>query len=290
LSAVTLVPLAMVLLMDRRTRWRLSFATGIGGAVGLVIVMLPAIGSPGVAFNDLVVAHLRAGQLAQQDTAANVALLLLHREEPLEALALIATVIALIRRNTGLLMPLVWAAVSILAALTYHPLFPHHLVMLTVPLALIAAVGLGSHPDPAHAGVPPLVTTALVLATAGAGIGAIASEVHLSMVPDLHDTEMASAVDALSRPGDFWISDNPFAVGLANRDLPGPLVDPSSQRIRSGLLTVNDLEAARVHYHVRWVLEDSFRLDKVPNYGTWLTEHFHAVRNLGGGAVIYQAD
>jgi 4-amino-4-deoxy-L-arabinose transferase-like glycosyltransferase len=289
LSVVTVVPVAMVLLMDGRPHWRLLFATGTGGLAGFVIVMLPAIGAPGVAFNDLVVSHLRAGQLAQQDTAANVALLLLDREEPLEALALIATVIALLSRNAGVLMPLVWVGASILAALTYHPLFPHHLVMLTVPLALMAAIGLGPRGREGRRDVP-LVTTALVLATAGAGIGAIAGEVQPSMGPDVHDMEMAGAVDALSRPGDFWISDNPFAVALANRDLPGPLVDASSQRIRSGHLTVNDLEAARVRYHVRWLLEDSFRFDNVPDYRPWLNEHFHAVLNLGGRAVIYAAD
>jgi hypothetical protein len=70
---------------------------------------------------------------------------------------------------------------------------------------------------------------------------------------------MTAAVETISRPGDFWISDNPFAVAAANRDIPGPLVDTSGQRTRAGLLTVADLEAARVRYDVRWVLVDSFR-------------------------------
>jgi hypothetical protein len=99
---------------------------------------------------------------------------------------------------------------------------------------------------------------------------------------------MTAAVQAASRPGEFWISDNPFAVAAADRDLPGPLVDTSGQRTRAGLLTVGDLEAARVRYDVRWVLVDSFRLDAVPGFRVWLDEHFRAVQNLGGGAVIYR--
>jgi hypothetical protein len=54
------------------------------------------------------------------------------------------------------------------------------------------------------------------------------------------------------------------------------------------LLTVADLEAARVRYDVRWVLVDSFRLDAVPGFRVWLSDHFHALQTLGGRAVIYQ--
>ena len=51
-----------------------------------------------------------------------------------------------------------------------------------------------------------------------------------------------------------------------------------------------DLEAARARYDVRWILADSFRLDKVPGFRVWRDAHFHAVQNLGGGAVIYEAN
>ena len=138
--------------------------------------------------------------------------------------------------------------------------------------------------------MPAVIVGAFVLATAGAGAAAIASDARAALVPDLHDTEMATAVAAVSRPGGFWISDNPFAFALANRDLPGPIVDTARQRSLAGLLTVNDLEAARVRYHVRWLLEDSFRLDQVPHYRAWLNAHFHPVQNLGGRAVIYEVD
>jgi hypothetical protein len=101
---------------------------------------------------------------------------------------------------------------------------------------------------------------------------------------------MTAAVRAVSRPDEFWISDNPFAVAAANRNLPGPLVDTATGRIRAGLLTVDDLEAGRARYHVKWVLEDSFRLDVLVGYRPWLNQHFHAVENLGGRAVVYEAN
>ena len=102
--------------------------------------------------------------------------------------------------------------------------------------------------------------------------------------------DLTAAVRAVSRPGDFWISDNPFAVAAADRDIPGPLVDTSRQRTAAGLLTTADLEAARVRYDVRWLLADSFRLDHVPGFREWRDSRFHAVQNLGGGAVIYEAN
>jgi hypothetical protein len=104
---------------------------------------------------------------------------------------------------------------------------------------------------------------------------------------DLHNVEMTAAVRAISRPGEFWISDNPYAVAAADRDVPGLLVDTSGQRTAARLLTAADLEAARVRYDVRWVLVDSFRLDRVPGFRDWLDAHFHVVENLGGEAVIY---
>jgi hypothetical protein len=302
LSAVTLVPVAMVLLTAATGRRRLVATALAGGIVGMAVVLVPTLAWPSAAYNQLITGHLRAGQLAQQSLVSSLEALFLRRELPLEALAVIAAVVALIRRDQTVLIPLVWAGASVLAALLYHPLFPHHLVMLSVPLALVVSTALNPHPDPppergretALQGereiLPTVLVAALVLATAGAGAGAIAGEMQLSIVPDGHDAEMAAAVRAVSRPGDFWISDNPWAIALADRDLPGPLVDTASQRIRSGLLTVNDLEMTRRRYRVRWLLEDSFRLYGVPNYPEWLFEHFHAVRSLGGGAVVYQAN
>ncbi|HXM72685.1 MAG TPA: hypothetical protein VN940_05630, partial [Candidatus Dormibacteraeota bacterium] len=134
-----------------------------------------------------------------------------------------------------------------------------------------------------------LVAAALVVATATAGGVVAFRDVQLALTPDLHDAEMTAAVQSVSRPGEYWISDNPFAVAAADRDIPGSLVDTSGQRTRAGLLTVGDLEAARIRYDIRWVLEDSFRLEGVPGFHAWLDAHYHAVQHLGGRAVIYRA-
>jgi hypothetical protein len=213
-------------------------------------------------------------------------MLLLRRELPLEALGALGVLMAALRRDRAMVMPLAWTGVSALAILFYHPLFPHHLVLLAMPLALVVAVGLRNLPRLGIGGG--LAAAGLVLATAAVGAVVAFADIQLALTPDLHDAEMTAAVEAVSRPGEYWISDNPYAVAAAGRDIPGPVVDTSSQLPASGLLTVRDLEAARVRYDVRWVLVDSFRLDGIPGFSDWLNAHFHAVQSLGGGAVIYQ--
>jgi len=283
-GAVTVVPLAIVLLGASRGRGRLAAAAVAGSLIGLLIVLWPALAAPQAAFDDLVLSHLRSGQV-QGGLGGNFRMLLLRRELPLEALAALGVLMAALRRDRAMVMPLAWAGVCVLAILFYHPLFPHHLVLLAMPLALVVAVGVRNLP-PLGIGVG-LAAAGLVLATAAVGAVVAFGDIQLALTPDLHDAEMTAAVAAASRPGEYWISDNPYAVAAAGRDIPGPVVDTSSQLPASGLLTVRDLEAARVRYDVRWVLVDSFRLDGIPGFRDWLDQHYHPVQTLGGGAVIY---
>ncbi|HXN58588.1 MAG TPA: glycosyltransferase family 39 protein, partial [Candidatus Angelobacter sp.] len=283
-GAVTVVPLALVLLGASRGRGRLAVAAIAGSLIGLLIVLWPALASPHAAFDDLVLSHLQSGQV-QGGLGGNFRMLLLNRNLPLEALAALGVLMAALRRDRAIVMPLAWAGVCVLAILFYHPLFPHHLVLLAMPLALLVAVGLRNLPPLGIGGG--LVAAGLVLATAAAGAFVAFGDIQLALTPDLHDAEMTAAVEAASRPGEYWISDNPYAVAAAGRDIPGLVLDTSSQLPASGLLTVRDLEAARVRYDVRWVLVDSFRLDAVPGFRDWLNQHYHLVERLGGGAVIY---
>jgi hypothetical protein len=100
---------------------------------------------------------------------------------------------------------------------------------------------------------------------------------------------VAAAIRAASKPGDFIISDNPFAVALADRDIPGPMVDTSHQRAEAGLLTVPDLDSARDYYGVELVVTDSGRLQSVPGFSDWLHAHFRQIGAVGTHAALYEA-
>ena len=288
MGAITVIPVAIALLGGRPIKPDRLLAGLAGGVLGLILVLIPAAGAPGEALDQLVLVHLRAAGAGQQTLGENLQLLLYRRELPLECLALISLAVAILRRQGAILFPASWSAAAFLSLLLYHPLFPHHVVILALPLALTAAVGLGEIAT--ESGVRAVAFAALVLATAVAGAYVVLSDIKLAFTPDLHNAEMVTAVTGLGRSSDFWITDNPYAIAAGGRAVPGPLVDMSSQRIRAGLLTVTDLERARTRYQVRWILEDSFRLDIAPNYREWLGAHYHAVENLGGRAVIYEGN
>ena len=286
LGAVSLVPIALILIGATRGRGRLVAAAIAGGLLGSFVILLPALASSGAAVDQLVFMHLRAGQAEKGDLAGNLATLLSQRELPLEVLAAFGALVAVLRRDRAIVVPLAWVLASVLAVLLYHPLFAHHLVMLSPALAMTAAVGLGNLGERGRDAL--VAAAALVLVTAVTGAAVAVGEARVAFRPDLHDADMVAAIRAASRPGDFWVSDNAYAVTAADRDMPGSLVDTSGQRTEAGLLTVGDLEAARVRYDVRWVLVDGPRLDRVPGFRVWLDGHFHPVESLGGGAAVYE--
>jgi len=285
-GVVAALPIAIVLLGASRGRGRLVTAAVLGGVFGLLILLLPVIGSPEAAYKQLIVSHLRAGEVLHLGIGRNIGYLGLRNELPLEALGLGGALLALIRRDRSVVMPLAWAFLSLIAFLAYEPIFPHHLVLLTPSLALLAAVGVAN----ARAmGRPAFVIAAILVAgTAAVGGAFDAREAQRTLAPDLHDMEMTNAVRAHGQPDDYWFSDNAYAVSAADRNIPGPLVDTSGQLTAAGLLTVNDLERTRVRYDVRWILADNGRLERVPGFHAWVLAHFHPVESLGGGAVIYE--
>src|SRR2546423_7808603 len=207
LGVLTVVPLVILLLGARRGRGRLILNAAVGGLLGSVVLLIPVVGAPSAAFDDLVWSHLGAGQALAAGPAANLKLLFLHRWLPLEALAGIGALVALLRRDREVIGPLAWVAVSLVAILFYKPLFPHHLVMLTPPLALVAAVGLRNLA--ALGGRGALVAGGLVVATASAGAFVGYRDAQFALTPDLHNIETTAAVQSISRPGELWISDNP---------------------------------------------------------------------------------
>jgi 4-amino-4-deoxy-L-arabinose transferase-like glycosyltransferase len=287
LGAVALVPILLCFITPRRQPIRVIAAWAAGLVVGLVLVLLPALASPGAAFQELVVSHLVAGQATNGSLRGNLGLLIQLRQFPLDGLALLGAAIALWRRDSRILVPLGWTIASLIAILLYHPLFPHHLVILPPALALTAAVGFSNLAVPRPDFAP--VAAAAVLAAAALGLAVGVRDTQRAFIPNGHDLGVAAAIRAASKPGDFIISDNPFAVALADRDIPGPMVDTSHQRAEAGLLTVPDLDSARDYYGVELVVTDSGRLQSVPGFSDWLHAHFRQIGAVGTHAALYEA-
>src|SRR5207247_9878739 len=124
------------------------------------------------------------------------------------------------------------------------------------------------------------IAAVLVVGTAAVGVAADTREAQLTLAPDLHDAEMTTAVRARGQPGDYWFSDNAYAVSAAGRNIPAPVVDTSGQLAIAGLLTVDDLERTRVRFEVKWVLVDNGRLERFPGFHAWLVANFDVVQDL----------
>src|SRR5213080_1711045 len=89
-GAVAAVPIAIVMLGANRGRARLLTSAVLGGVLGLLILLVPIIGSPQAAYKQLIVSHLRAGELAHLGIGRNLGYVFLRHELPLEALGLAA--------------------------------------------------------------------------------------------------------------------------------------------------------------------------------------------------------
>src|SRR5207249_6093560 len=136
-GVVAALPIAIVLLGASRGRGRLVTAAVLGGVFGLLILLLSVIGLPEAAYKQLIVSHLRAGEVLHLGIGRNIGYLGLRHELPLEALGLGGALLALIRRDRSVIMPLAWAFLALIAFLAYEPIFPHRLVLLTPSLALL---------------------------------------------------------------------------------------------------------------------------------------------------------
>src|SRR5437667_12531971 len=102
-------------------------------------------------------------------------------------------------------MRLAWAFLSLIAFLAYEPIFPHHLVLLTPSLTLLAAVGVANARGigrPAFA-----IAAVLVVGMAAVGDAVDTREALRALAPDRHDAEMTAAVRPHGQPADCWLRD-----------------------------------------------------------------------------------
>ena len=284
-GALVALPAALILWQAPRPRGHLPIAFVLGVAASALILLIPMLEYPQAAFDNLIHSHLAAGQALHQVLGTNLRLLLFKRELPLEGVAAALTLVALLRHDHRILPIGVWAAASVIAILLYQPLFPHHVVMLLPSLALLTGIGLVGLSE-----APFAVTTsglALVTLTAGLGVGIAIGDANGERHAGGHEALLAASLRAHTHADDFIISDNPYAVALADRDIPGPVVDTSHQRIAAELLSVADLDAASRRYHVQFVLVDGARLPSVPGFTAWLNKNYSPARYLSDGASLY---
>jgi 4-amino-4-deoxy-L-arabinose transferase-like glycosyltransferase len=287
---VVAVPIVLVVVLGAPGfRVALAGAFVAGAAAATVAILIPIASHWPAAYGQLITLHLAAGAHSLRGFAYNWQLILYRPERPLEILALFLAAVALLRRDRAVVTPVVWGIATFSATLVYEPLFLHHVVFLIPCLALIAGVGVRALsqvqvPALPRVRVPGLAFSALaVSAVVAAGafqVGDRQANQALRIAAE-HNATVASVIRSETQAGAYVISDNQYAVAMANRDVPPSLVDTSGVQIVTNAMTADALERAAHRYRVAVIVFDSGRLKQVQGLLPWLRLHYPDKDTIG---------
>ena len=288
------------------------FAGGV--FVACAVALAPFAGHWGIVYDQAVRFHLVAGRAVNRGLTYNVKLLLATElsgiasrqflfEYPLILLALVAVILGIWRRDWRIMPPLLWVALSFALLLQQQPLFDHHRVLLSPPLALLSAlvVPLASMATSKMQSFSTNKQEIRAISARAARIATISIwvVVFISLstsllnvkgttrpIPDAQ-RQMASALRAETLPQDQIVTDDQYIAGLADRTVLPQLVDTSQVRIASGYLTAQQLESAITKADARVILFASGRFDGVPGFREWVRENYTQAIDFGDGRALY---
>jgi 4-amino-4-deoxy-L-arabinose transferase-like glycosyltransferase len=277
LLAVAAAPALLVLLLapapGTRALPRLASAA-LGGLVVAAALLLPFAHVWPEAWRQVVGLHLGARSLPVGGLDGQT----LARELPIAVLGTAGCLVAARRAPLLAATGGAWVAAAALLLAFQHPLWPHHAVAMTAPLALLGG-GLARV-------LPGRIAAVACLAALAASV-APAALVRAQQLPPSADAPVTAALRANTAPADLVVTDDQFAAALAGRDVPPPLVDTSLVRVQSGDLTTAEVESLADRPGVRAVLLANGRLAALPGFLTWVGERFPAAVDLGGGRTLY---
>jgi len=256
--------------------WSIAFA-GAGLALGLALIGPRNVWS-------IIYPHLTApteSYFQDQGFSINYHL---QAAVPLIFLGLMGVIITIYKHNWLTLYPIAWAVVAYILFSFYSPVFYHHQLMVTVPVAMLAAAAVGE-------GILSLVrgmhSSQILRFETLFGFLAVGGFILLSLhyLPGV-DKELlnqprfrASGLDATSgklrvidkmneyRDQTHWIvTDMPMYAFRVHRPVPPLLATISQKRLSTGSLTDQDILAAMEEYHPEQVLIARFTIPALEDY------------------------
>jgi 4-amino-4-deoxy-L-arabinose transferase-like glycosyltransferase len=256
--------------------WGVSFA-GLALLLGLILV-----GPQNVWL--IVFPHLTAPATEELSGPGYTINAHLRAAVPLIILGVLGALVSIYRRNWLTLYPLSWAALAYALFSFYSPVFYHHQLLITIPIAMLAAAAVG---DGIHtlihirrsADLLSLPTLLGVIALAGFGWISL----HYAPVLDkeLMNRPRLSGFNLRATPGKLkvlrtmdeyidqtnWIvTDMPMYAFRVQRPVPPILATFSSKRLATGSLTENDILAAMRDYKPEQVLMARFVIPPLEEY------------------------
>jgi Dolichyl-phosphate-mannose-protein mannosyltransferase len=267
------LPAAVPLLILLWPSGRRIVAAAVGGLIVIGLCLAPFAAILPLVLEQTIGLHLTGGTSSLGGVGG---LLTLSRwEAPLALLALLAIIST--RAQGTVRHGLAWLAAAAIGMLAIHPLWPHHLVAIAVPLALVAAPAVAS----VVRGTTGLVFAAIVLLLAtGLATAVVASQ----QVPA--DRRLVNRIAQLAQPGQEVITDDQFGAALAGRDTPPELVDTSMVRVRSRSLSAAEVERIAARDRVPVVVLSSGRLTLLPGLAEWASSNYPIREQIGTTTIL----
>ena len=241
LAFPVVAPLA-VLLVARRS-WHAAGACVAGAGAVWAALAVAYAGALGELWQSVVSDHRGARELGPS-LADNVERVLLHPldwKTPAAVLVVVGLACAAIfARRMEMLALGVWIVASAAFLVYQRPLLDHHFVLLAATLAVSAGAGLAAGcqrlPRPASLVAAGIVAVALALGFVQEGRRLARQGAEPAAV-----LQTAEQLRAFTQEGDLVGGDLPIVAYLADRRMPGQLVDTSFVRLEGGSLTDEEI-------------------------------------------------
>jgi 4-amino-4-deoxy-L-arabinose transferase-like glycosyltransferase len=285
LAAAAGPPLLLALMMSAvpaRDRLRGLALAASGGVVATAAILLPFRTDWGPMWEQAVRLHL----VARGATVGGLDLFTAETELPLLALALAGLIVCFRRAPRLLALAGFWAACSALMLAVQRPIWPHHLLALSAPAALLAG-GLALLPRLRNLDARPVAVLGAVLVAAGVGSTAL---VYDQETPNDTMRPAVARLQAATSPSQLVITDDQYLAALADRNTPPQLVDTSMVRVASGDLTSRSVEAIAAQSGTHAFLFSYYsasRLMGLPDLKTWVVSQFPHRVQLDRERVLY---
>jgi hypothetical protein len=276
------------------------------GLVGVVMLaLLPFASHLGTVYDQTVRFHLAAAQTDHSPLSQNLELLRKGLVDTrLIYLPILATLVVLWRRLWVAAPLILWALAAFVTLVRQQPLFDHHIMLISPALALVAGCGVYAvwrffrgrvaSLSPLAAGmglwrwIGLALTAALLLLACLSGLQINLQQNEAANGPvDARTLQMAIALQGVSAPDEVVISDDQYAVALANRDVPPQLVDTSGVRITSGYLTASEMEAYITRNRIHVILFATGRLNQLPGFHEWVAARYTQVGTFPHGGALF---
>jgi 4-amino-4-deoxy-L-arabinose transferase-like glycosyltransferase len=270
---------------DEPFSWKIlrpAFTWGVSFAALAILLGLALVGLRNVWL--IIFPHLMAPATEELQGAGYTINAQLQAAVPLLILGIFGALISIYRRNWLTLYPLSWTAVAYTLFSFYSPVFYHHQLLITIPMAMMAAAAVG---DSIRSlvrlrGLSDVIRFQTLLGTIALVSFLLVSTHYVPLLDkELTNTPRITATSLRATSGKLkvlrtmnayvdqtkWIvTDMPMYAFRVQRPVPPILATFSSKRLATGSLTEEDILTAMREYHPEQVLMARFVIPPLEEY------------------------